>query len=167
MEDQTSLNLSNKNITDEANIFKEIISSYPNILSLDLSDNQLTFLPEDLSLLSKLQFLDIQRNPFIDFNKLVDALTTLPSLVNLNINLKDQEQVELIFQKLPNLEVLNEKKIKGQNDDENNLNINSNNNLNNNTDENSGENDGMENNDLNDNNNENNENGILIDINCL
>jgi hypothetical protein len=165
MEDQTSLNLSNKNITDDANIFKEIISSYPNILSLDLSDNQLTFLPEDLSLLSKLQFLDIQRNSFIDFNKLVDALTTLPSLVNLNINLKDQEQVELIFQKLPNLEVLNEKKIKGQNDDENNLNINSNNNLNNNTDENSGENDGMENNDLNDNNNENNENGILIDIN--
>ena len=165
MEEQTSLNLSNKNITDDANIFKEIISSYPNILSLDLSDNQLTFLPDDLSLLSKLQFLDIQRNPFIDFNKLVDALTTLPSLVNLNINLKDQEQVELIFQKLPNLEVLNEKKIKGQNDDENNLNINSNNNLNNNTDENSGENDGMENNDLNDNNNENNENGILIDIN--
>ena len=165
MEDQTSLNLSNKNITDDANIFKEIISSYPNILSLDLSDNQLTFLPEDLSLLSKLQFLDIQRNPFIDFNKLVDALTTLPSLVNLNINLKDQEQVELIFQKLPNLEVLNEKKIKGQNDDENNLNINSSNNLNNNTDENSGENDGMENNDLNDNNNENNENNILIDIN--
>ena len=158
MEEQTSLNLSNKNITDEANIFKEIISSYPNILSLDLSDNQLTFLPEDLSFLSKLQFLDIQRNPFRDFNKLVEALTTLPCLVNLNINLKDQEQVELIFQKLPHLDVLNEKKIKGQNDEENNLNINSNNNLNNNTD-------GMENNELNDNNNENNENDILVDIN--
>ena len=114
MEDQNSLNLSNKNITDEANIFKELISSYPNIINLDLSDNQLTFLPEDLSSLSKLQFLDIQRNPFSDFNKLVDALTTLPNLINLNINLKDQEQVELIFQKLPNLEVLNEKKIKEQ-----------------------------------------------------
>ena len=169
MEDQTSLNLSNKNITDEANIFKELISSYPNILNLDLSDNQLTFLPEDLSALSKLQFLDIQRNPFLDFNKLVEALTTLPSLVNLNINLKDQEQVELIFQKLPNLEVLNEKKIKEQlnqindneNEDENNINININNNLNNNTDENSGE-ENMENND---NNLENNENANLIDIN--
>ena len=168
MEDQTSLNLSNKNITDEADIFKELISSYPNILSLDLSYNQLTFLPEDLSPLSKLQFLDIQRNPFRDFNKLVDALTTLPSLVNLNINLKDKEQVELIFQKLPNLEVLNEKKIKEQlnqindneNEDENNININ-NNNLNNNTDDNSGE-ENMENND---NNLENNENANLIDIN--
>ena len=171
MEDQNSLNLSNKNITDEANIFKELISSYPNIINLDLSDNQLTFLPEDLSSLSKLQFLDIQRNPFSDFNKLVDALTTLPNLINLNINLKDQEQVELIFQKLPNLEVLNEKKIKEQlnqindneNEDENNININinNNNNMNNNTDENSGEENNVEN------NLENNENPNLnlIDIN--
>ena len=165
MEDHNSLNLSNKNITDEANIFKELISSYPNIINLDLSDNQLTFLPEDLSSLSKLQFLDVQRNPFSDFNKLVDALTTLPSLINLNINLKDQEQVELIFQKLPNLEVLNEKKIKEQlkqindneNEDENNININSNNNINNNTDENSGEDNNLENNE--------NENANLIDIN--
>ena len=94
MQEQSSLNLSNKNITDEANIFKEIISSYPNIINLDLSDNQLTFLPEEISSLNKLQFLDIQRNPFSDFNKLVDALTTLPNLIHLNINLKDQQEVE-------------------------------------------------------------------------
>ena len=156
MKEQTSLNLSNKNITDEANIFKEIISSYSNIVNLDISDNQLTFLPEEISSLTKLQFLDIQRNPFIDFNKLIDTLTLLPSLVNLNINLKDQEQVELVFLKLPNLEVLNEKKIKGQqmndneneieneNEEENNIN---NNIVHNNTDENSGENENMENND--------------------
>ena len=158
MKEQTSLNLSNKNITDEANIFKEIISSYSNIVNLDISDNQLTFLPEEISSLTKLQFLDIQRNPFIDFNKLIDTLTLLPSLVNLNINLKDQEQVELVFLKLPNLEVLNEKKIKGQqmndneneieneneNEEENNIN---NNNVHNNTDENSGENENIDNND--------------------
>ena len=155
MKEQTSLNLSNKNITDEANIFKEIISSYSNIVNLDISDNQLTFLPEEISSLTKLQFLDIQRNPFIDFNKLIDTLTLLPSLVNLNINLKDQEQVELVFLKLPNLEVLNEKKIKGQqmndneneieneNEEENNIN----NNVHNNTDENSGENENIDNND--------------------
>ena len=156
MKEQSSLNLSNKNITDEANIFKEIISSYSNIVNLDISDNQLTFLPEEISSLTKLQFLDIQRNPFIDFNKLIDTLTLLPSLVNLNINLKDQEQVELVFLKLPNLEVLNEKKIKGQqmndneneieneNEEENNIN---NNIVHNNTDENSGENENIDNND--------------------
>ena len=160
MQEQSSLNLSNKNITDEANIFKEIISSYPNIINLDLSDNQLTFLPEEISSLNKLQFLDIQRNPFSDFNKLVDKLTLLPSLINLNINLKDQEQVELVFQKLPNLEVLNEKKIKEQlnqmNENENEE-ENINNNINNNTDENSAENENI--------NDNNNDNANLIDIN--
>ena len=160
MQEQSSLNLSNKNITDEANIFKEIISSYPNIINLDLSDNQLTFLPEEISSLNKLQFLDIQRNPFSDFSKLVDKLTLLPSLINLNINLKDQEQVELVFQKLPNLEVLNEKKIKEQlnqmNENENEE-ENINNNINNNTDENSAENENIKDN--------NNDNANLIDIN--
>ena len=177
--EETSINLSNKNITDDANIFKELISSFPNIINLDLSDNQLTYLPEDLSPLNKLQFLDIQRNPFSDFNKLVDALTTLPNLIHLNINLKDQQEVELIFQKLPNLEVLNEKKIKEQlnqindnendNDEENNMN----NNINierNNSEENSGAEEGGENDNNNENNednenNENNENVNLIDIN--
>ena len=64
-----TLNLSSKNITDESNIFKELISSYPNVINLDLSDNHLTSLPEDLSPLSKLQFLDIQGNSFNDVIK--------------------------------------------------------------------------------------------------
>ena len=169
--EENSLNLSNKNITDEANIFKELISSYPNIVNLDLSDNQLTFLPEDLSALNKLQFLDIQRNQFTDFNKLVESLTTLPNLINLNINLKDKDEVGLIFQKLPNLEVLNEKKIKEQlnqgNDNENEED--NNNNINNiNSDENSGGEEGgenIENIDNNNDNDDNNENINLIDIN--
>jgi len=65
-----TLNLSSKNITDDSNIFKELFSSYPNVINLDLSDNQLTSLPEDLSPLSKLQFLDIQGNIFNDVNLL-------------------------------------------------------------------------------------------------
>ena len=157
----TSLNLCNKNITDENDIFKELISSYPNIINLDISDNQITFLPEDLSPLSKLQFLDIQGNPFTDFNKLVNALTTLPSLINLNISLNEQEQVKLIFEKLPNLEILNEKKIKEElNQMEQNENENEN--------ENEEENNNEMNLDMNRNNieeNNENENMNLIDIN--
>ena len=157
----TSLNLCNKNITDENDIFKELISSYPNIINLDISDNQITFLPEDLSPLSKLQFLDIQGNPFTDFNKLVDALITLPSLINLNISLNEQEQVKLIFEKLPNLEILNEKKIKEElNQMEQNENENEN--------ENEEENNNEMNLDMNRNNikeNNENENMNLIDIN--
>ena len=66
-----TLNLSSKNITDENNLFKELFSSYPNIVNLDLSDNQLTSLPQNLSPLSKLQFLDIQNNLFNDVNLLL------------------------------------------------------------------------------------------------
>ena len=66
---EASLNLSSKNLTDKNNIFKDLISSYPNIVNLDLSDNQLTLLPDDLSPLSKLKFLDIQGNPFKDVNQ--------------------------------------------------------------------------------------------------
>ena len=160
------LNLSNKNITDDANVFKEIISSYPNVQNLNLSDNQLTYIPSDLSLLKKLKFLDIQRNPFSDFNKLVEALTSLPNLINLNINLKDKDEVELIFQKLPNLEVLNEKKIKEQLNEEenNNINNNINNNMNNNI--NIERNNSYENSANDENENlENNDNVNLIDIN--
>lgn len=65
-----TLNLSSKNITDDSNIFKELISSYPNVINLNLSDNQLTSLPEDLSPLNKLQYLDIQGNPFNDVIKI-------------------------------------------------------------------------------------------------
>ena len=69
-----TLNLSSKNITDESNIFKELFSSYPNVVNLDLSDNQLTALPEDLSPLSKLQFLDIQGNAFNDVSSLENLI---------------------------------------------------------------------------------------------
>ena len=61
-----TLNLSSKNLTNNSNIFNELFNSYPNVVNLDLSDNQLTSLPEDLSPLSKLQFLDIQGNLFND-----------------------------------------------------------------------------------------------------
>ena len=76
-----ALNLSSKNITDESNIFKELFSSYPNVVNLDLSDNQLTALPEDLSPLSKLQFLDIQGNPFNDVSSLVKLISIIIIIV--------------------------------------------------------------------------------------
>ena len=66
-----TLNLSSKNLTNNSNIFNELFSSYPNVVNLDLSDNQLTSLPEDLSPLSKLQFLDIQGNLFNDVIQLL------------------------------------------------------------------------------------------------
>ena len=111
-------------------------------------------------------------------------MTKLPSLIHLNINLTDQEQVKLIFDKLPNLEILNEKKIQeelNQNENENEkensdeenieekMNSDNNNNIdvnnsNNNLNREESQNNENENNE-NENNENENENANLIDIN--
>ena len=52
----------------------------------------------------------------------------MSNLIHLNISLNDQEQVKLIFEKLPNLEILNEKNIKEElNQNENEKEIDENN----------------------------------------
>ena len=64
------LNLKNKyiilnirNISDSNNFFQDLLS-YTDIIELDISDNNLTKLPKDMSRLSKLQSLDVTNNPF-------------------------------------------------------------------------------------------------------
>jgi len=108
----------------------------------------------------------------------VESLTKLPNLIHLNISLNEQDQVKLIFEKLPNLEILNDKKIKEElnqnengNENENKNNINNNiiehnieNNENENENENDNENEYVNEND-NENENENEENTNIIDLN--
>jgi hypothetical protein len=65
-------------------------------------------LPADLSILNNLQSLNINDNPFEEFEAVVAALQTLPSLKALSLNLQQNEEVELILTSLPNLELLNE-----------------------------------------------------------
>ena len=59
----TKLNLSNQGIRDSDNVFDEL-STLEELVELDISGNQLTFLPRNLSTFRKLQSLDIQNNPF-------------------------------------------------------------------------------------------------------
>ena len=58
-----SLNLSNKNIEDEDNIFNEI-NNPEKYISIDLSHNQLKSLPKDLSFFTNLRILNITNNKF-------------------------------------------------------------------------------------------------------
>ena len=107
-----SLNLSNKNITDDDNIFEEITSpqSYS---SLNLSDNKLTSLPKDLSKFNNLSILNLMNNNFNNYNEVALSLATLPELKELYINISNQENAIAILSNLPNLIILN-----GQNTNE-------------------------------------------------
>ena len=69
-------------------------------------------LPNDLSAFKHLASFDIRSNPFVNFEQVVSSLTTLPSLVDLKVNLIDESQVKLILSQLPNLQFLNGKSTK-------------------------------------------------------
>ncbi len=154
-----NLNLQNKGLTINSSIFSEIPLKYPNLIELDLSDNNLTNIPKELIGLQNLSILDIRSNPFENFEEIVNVLTLFPNLVDLKINLTNEEQVKLILEKLSGLEILNEKSTKEDvmnNNEENNNSIKKE------------DNNVMNNNEYNNNNeiNEENENiPIFIDLN--
>ena len=59
----SKITLNSHGIKDSDNIFAEL-SNLADITEVDLSSNNLTRLPEDLSGLANLQSLDITNNPF-------------------------------------------------------------------------------------------------------
>ena len=101
-----SLNLSNKNIVDDDNIFFEI-NTPEKYTSINLSHNLLTILPKDLSIFKSLQSLNISYNKFTDYNLISQSLSTLPLLQDLTIDLATQENVLIILNALPGLITLN------------------------------------------------------------
>ena len=101
-----SLNLSNKNIEDDDNIFSEV--NHPEkYTSIDLSHNFLSKLPKDLSQFTNLHTLNITNNKFTNYQEIAAALSTLPELQDLSIDLASQENVIIILSALPNLIKLN------------------------------------------------------------
>ena len=101
-----TLNLSNKNIEDEDNIFNEV--NHPEqYTSIDLSHNLLTKLPKNLSQFSNLHILNLTHNKFINYQEVAMSLSSLPDLQDLSIDLANQDNVIIILSYLPNLIKLN------------------------------------------------------------
>jgi len=65
-------------------------------------------MPEDLSSLEGVEDINLNGNMFQDLKQVILALTTMPSLRSLHINLHEEEQVDFIFRNMPGLSILND-----------------------------------------------------------
>jgi hypothetical protein len=65
-----------------------------------------------MDLLKKLEMLDLNGNPFQEIELAVDSIKQVgPSLVNVNINLFEEDQVDFLLRNLQWLKVLNGLKV--------------------------------------------------------
>ena len=116
------VDLSSKNLTDANNIFYSL-DNPSQITYLNLSNNNITSIPPDLSHLSNLQKLDLLNNQLEDYEKIGHSLSTLPKLTELSIDLNTQENAFLIISQMPNLLILNGKSTKDDDEEDENNNI--------------------------------------------
>ena len=119
----TSIDLSSKNINDSQNIFFSF-KEPSKIIILNLSNNNLTKIPDNLNHLKNLEKLDLINNPFEDYELIGRSLSTLPKLIELKIDLTTQENAFLILSQLPNLLLLNGKSTNDDDDDKNQIDLN-------------------------------------------
>lgn len=101
------LDLDEKDIED----FDELIPllvKFENLKVLSLVNNRILTMPHDLSCLETVEDINLNGNVFEDLKHVIIALTTMPSLRSLHINLHEEEQVDFIFRNMPGLEMLND-----------------------------------------------------------
>jgi len=115
--DTPEISLSQLNIIDFGELLP-LLSQFKHLKSLDLSNNGLELLPNDLSCLSSLEFLNINGNMLKETYDTIDHLSTLPQLISLNINLNEEEQVDYIMKKLPDLQELNDLQVERDEEEE-------------------------------------------------
>ena len=104
------LSFRKKNLSDNSPELSKLSELNPdNILLLNLSHNNLTFLPENLLTLKNLISLDLRKNAFKDMNNIIDFLSKYKYLTDLKIDFSSSSQVQTLLKKIPNLLFINNK----------------------------------------------------------
>ena len=102
--------LRKKNLSDNSPELSKISESNPeNILLLNLSHNNLTFLPDNFLSFKNLISLDLRKNAFKDINNIIDFLSQYKYLTDLKIDFSSSSQVQMLLNKIPNLLFINNK----------------------------------------------------------
>jgi len=104
------LSFRKKNLSDNSPELAKLSELNPdNILLLNLSHNNLTFLPENLLTLKNLISLDLRKNAFKDINNIIDFISKYKYLTDLKIDFSSSSQVQTLLKKIPNLLFINNK----------------------------------------------------------
>lgn len=105
------LNLSENNFKDLAKLNKlgYILSALPRLKELDLSDCDISDLPDSFANLQRLERLDLSQNSLQNLNHIVSVLAKLPRLTHLNLGACDLSYLPLEFATLhlTNLDIAN------------------------------------------------------------
>jgi len=106
-----SISLEFSQISNLANLLPRL-GQFKKLKELILHGNRLKNLPEDLSMLSHVEFLDISNNLFRDLEGALSGLQSLPRLKSLTLDLRGKEDEDLVIRALPRLEILNSTPIR-------------------------------------------------------
>ncbi|CAD8102390.1 unnamed protein product [Paramecium primaurelia] len=106
----TAIDLEFKQIQNLEELMPQL-ANFSNLKELNLNGNRLTNLPDDLELLDTVEVLCLTNNIFTDLGQVVEALQTMPNLIQLEISLSSKEEEQFIIESLPNLQILNSQKI--------------------------------------------------------
>lgn len=101
------LDLDEKDIEDFDELLP-ILIKFESLKVLSLVNNRIVTMPHDLSCLETVEDINLNGNVFEDLKQVIIALTTMPNLRSLHINLHEEEQVDFIFRNMQGLEMLND-----------------------------------------------------------
>ena len=104
--DYEEVDMHSRNVTDITPLIN-VIKSNPSVKRVNLSDNYVTKLPSDLSMLKEVYEINLIDNDLNPFEQAVLALKTMPNLTSLHLNLHEEAQVDFVIRHLPHLKYLN------------------------------------------------------------